>query len=314
MIDLHADTIFRLWEDGDKENLISNSYMIDQERLLKGGVSGQCFALFTPMYGVRIERDRDKSPWQIVNELHDRFLSEIERAGIPLLEDPSRLQEGRLSAILTTEEGAILEGDISRLSILKSWGVSIFGFTWNFENELGFPNSRDVSVMNKGLKEKGIEALSECERLGVLVDVSHLSDGGFWDIANRAKKPFLATHSNCRAITDVTRNLTDDMLRALSDKGGVAGLNYAGAFLRRESTPSGTSLVSDMVEHIFHMIRVGGEDLPAIGSDLDGIGGCLEIGSPDKHYLLRDALRNRGLTERVIEKIFYKNAKRILSG
>lgn len=313
MIDLHSDTIYRLWEDEKGTNsLSSSSFMIDKPRLEKAGVRGQSFALFTPMYDDRTIK-KDLSAWEVVNELHDRFLSEIESSGIPQMREVSDLSDGKLHAILTTEEGAILEGDISRLETLSSWGVKIFGFTWNYENELAYPNSKDESVMNKPLKEKGLEALYECERLGIVVDVSHLNDGGFYDIAKHSTKPFVASHSNSRAMSDQTRNLSDEMLKVLADKGGVAGLNLCPAFLRRNDDTSRVSRISDMVRHIRHIYNVAGEDILAIGTDLDGIGGELEIGSPDKLYLLHDALSSEGFSSRILDKFEFGNAYRVLS-
>lgn len=311
MIDLHSDTIYRLWEESrEGESLKKNTFMIDLERLEKGHVTGQCFALFTPMYEHRV-KGKDLSCWEVVNQMHDTFSSEIALAGIPQLKNIEETNDGKPHAILTTEEGSILEGDISRLQILKEWGVKIFGFTWNYENELAYPNSEDSTIMNKGLKEKGIEALEECERLGILVDVSHLNDGGFYDIASRAKKPFIATHSNSRAMTDVTRNLTDDMLRVLADHGGVAGLNLCPAFLRTNDSTERKSRVEDMVRHIKHIVEIAGEDVVAIGSDLDGIGGELEINGPDKFYLLENSLVKAGFSSYLIDKLFKDNAYRV---
>ena len=216
MIDLHSDTIYSLWCRDDGSTIKKNDLSIRKETLIKAGVRGQCLALFTPMHEHIPEKKRSLSPWQIVSELHDRFVKETESAGIPLLTDPEELKDGRLHAILTTEEGAAIEGDISRLSTLRSWGVRIFGLTWNYENELAYPNSTDPDIMTRGLKKKGFEAIEECSRLGILIDVSHLSDGGFYDVASHMKGPFLATHSNARAITDVPRNLTDMQLKTLA--------------------------------------------------------------------------------------------------
>lgn len=312
MIDLHSDTIYRLWEkDSPDENLLKNSFMIDKPRLEGGGVRGQCLALFTPLEQHRRIK-KDLSPWQVVNELHECFKKEIKLADIPQLHNPKELEDGKLHAILTTEEGAILEGDISRLSILKEWDVKIFGFTWNFENELAYPNSTDSAIMNMPLKDKGLEALSECERLGIIVDVSHLNDGGFYDIAKHSTKPFAATHSNSRAMTNVSRNLTDDMLHILADHGGVAGLNFCGGFLRPDGDDEPISRISDMIRHVMHIYKVAGEDILALGTDLDGIGGNLEIGSPDKLYLLHDGLKKAGLSASAIDKMLFGNAYRIL--
>lgn len=311
MVDLHSDTIYRIWENGGKENLLKNSYMVDKLRLEKAGILGQCFALFTPMGNSR-DIKKELSPWEVVNELYSTFLSQIEIADIPQLKRADELLDGHLHAILTTEEGAIIEGDTSRLETLRSWGVKIFGFTWNYENELAYPNSKDKDIMEKPLKEKGLEALYECERLGIVVDVSHLNDGGFYDIETHATKPFAATHSNSRSMTNVTRNLSDDMLRILADKGGVAGLNFCSAFLCKEDDDEKISRISDMVRHVKHIYNVAGEDVLALGTDFDGIGGTLEIDSPDKIYLLKNALAKAGFSSYVIDKMFYGNTYRLL--
>lgn len=302
IIDLHSDTIYRIWKDGG--NLIRNDYSIDKAKLEKGDVLFQCFALFVPMYENVPESKRALSPWQILSELHSVFAEKTAEAGI---DD---------KAVLTTEEGASIEGDISRLQTLKDWGVRIFGLTWNYENELGYPNSHDKNVMGKGLKERGIEAVKECGRLGIAVDVSHLSDGGFWDVLRYAEGPVLATHSNARSIADVPRNLSDDSLRALADKGGVAGLNLCPAFLDASfSTDDSNAMsrVSDAARHVMHIWKTAGEDILALGSDFDGIEGNLEISSPDRFYLLSDELERQGMPMSIIEKLFYRNAQRVLS-
>lgn len=304
MIDFHSDTIYALWKNKKEgESLLNNSLMIDKAKLIKGGITGQCFALYTPL--------EEGKPWTVVNELHDRFVEEIHNAGIEQYSGKEALTTG-LHAILTTEEGGAIEGKIERLETLKEWGVKVFGFIWNYENELGYPNSQDAEIMNKGLKEKGYEALSECERLGMIVDVSHLNDGGFYSIAEKATKPFIATHSDARAVTNVSRNLKDDQIKIIADKGGVIGLNLCWAFLATENTPHRCSRVEDMVKHVEHLYKVGGEDVLAFGSDFDGIGGNLEIDGPDKIYMLRSALKDGGFSDRILDKMFLLNGIRVL--
>ena len=314
MIDLHSDTIYALWKDERDASLVSNDLSIDLGKLTSGGVTGQCMALFTPMYGLVPPQHQGKTPWQILNELHDRFVSETEKAGIPVMKNTGDLRDGGVHAILTTEEGAAIEGDISRLRILHSWGVRIFGLTWNWENELGYPNSSDPEIMAKGLKEKGIEAVEECGRLGIIIDVSHLSDGGFMDVARYSRLPFVATHSNSRSVTGVSRNLSDEELRILADHGGVAGLNLCPAFLhdeRAEREEDAVSRVEDMVRHVSHIYRTAGEDVLAIGTDFDGIGGQLEIATPASMHILRDALSESGLSSSVLDKMWTGNAERV---
>ncbi len=314
LIDLHCDTIYSLWNDPEKGSLLSSSLSVDRKKLIDGGVLGQCFALFVPMHEHVPEKHIEKTPWEILEELHDIFIRETAAAGIPQMRKAADLENGSLHAILTTEEGASIEGDISRLSTLRDWGVKIFGLTWNYENELGYPNSSDPMVMAEGLKEKGIEAVEECGRLGIIVDVSHLSDGGFMDAVRFAHGPVIATHSDARAVTDVSRNLADEELRLLADRGGVTGLNLCPAFLHDEkalSEDDAESNISDMVRHVMHIYRTAGEDVLAIGTDFDGIYGRLEIPSSDKLFLLRDALGKEGIPESVLDKMWYGNALRV---
>lgn len=308
MIDLHSDAIYRLRCTDKPYSLLSSPYCVTKEHLEKAGVGAQCFALYvnTALF--------PHSPWTELNVLHDRFAAEIDNAGIPQMRSADDY-DGTLHAVLTTEDGASIEGDISRLRTLKDWGVMIFGITWNRENELGYPNSKDRSVMEKGLKEKGFEAISECERLGIAVDVSHLSDGGFWDVVRASHKPFLATHSNARSVTDATRNLTDDMIRAIADKGGVIGVCFHPSFLGPvPSNPDeAVSHISDMARHVEHVYRTGGEDVIAIGTDIDGIPGSLEVDYPECFDALFAEMGKRGFPDSVMDKFRVGNALRFFS-
>ena len=165
--------------------------------------------------------------------------------------------------------------------------------------------------MTEGLTEFGKEAIAEMNELGVIVDVSHLSDGGFYDVAALSKKPFVASHSNARTLSPHPRNMTDEMIRILADKGGVMGLNFCPAFL----LPAGEGMdsrIEDMVRHIEYIKNIGGSEVLALGGDLDGIGGNLEIDSCEKTLWLFDALKQRGFTEEELDKLARKNVERVL--
>ena len=140
--------------------------------------------------------------------------------------------------------------------------------------------------MAKGLKPFGFEVVERMNEIGMVIDVSHLSDGGFYDVAKHSKQPFVATHSNCRAIANESRNLTDDMIKILANKGGVMGLNLVPAFL----DASNKSRIEYMVKHIKHIKNVGGIDTVAIGADFDGMGGDFEIDNVGDMTSLFDAL------------------------
>ena len=147
--------------------------------------------------------------------------------------------------------------------------------------------------------------------LGMIVDVSHLSDEGFYDVAAVSEKPFIASHSNARALAGCSRNLSDDMIRLLAEQGGVTGLNFAPGFLE-EDFYSKESRIERMTAHANYIVNCGGEEVLALGSDLDGVGGRLEIPSPDKMDLLWEGLKKAGLTERQIELAARKNAERVI--
>jgi len=161
------------------------------------------------------------------------------------------------------------------------------------------------------LTDFGRNAITEMNELGMLIDVSHLSDGGFWDVIALSKNPIVATHSNCRALASFRRNLTDEMIRAIAENGGVSGLNFCPNFL----TDDGLQVcrTDDLCRHALHFINAGGEDCVGLGTDFDGTTGDFEIGQPTEMHLLFDALHKNGLTERQIEKLAFRNVLRLIS-
>ena len=214
--------------------------------------------------------------------------------------------------MLTIEEGAVLKGNPYVVRSLYQLGVRMLTLTWNFENEIGYPNTivkaKDYDPSRHyGLKPEGIEIVREMNRVGMIVDVSHLGDDGFWDVVKYCDGPFVASHSNARAVCNHTRNMTDDMIRALADKGGVMGLNFCGDFLN----PNGKSRVEDMVRHAKHIINVGGSDILGLGTDYDGIDGDLELDHCDKMPLLAQEMERQGFSTQQIEKIFHGNVLRL---
>ena len=186
-------------------------------------------------------------------------------------------------------------------------GIRFITLTWNFKNSIGYPNA-GYKYKDYGLTEKGKDIVLEMERLGIIPDCSHLSDGGFYDLVDICKKPFIATHSNARKVTDHSRNLTDDMIVKLAEKGGVMGLNFCAPFLGSEKVPS----INSMIQHIKHTKNVGGIDVLALGTDFDGIGNEVEIENIGEIGRLRDALLKENFTNSEIDKIFYGNIKRVL--
>ncbi len=227
-----------------------------------------------------------------------------------------------MSAMLTIEEGATTNCNLHFLRNLYRLGVRMITLTWNFDNGIGHPNFKakkpdgtpDSTIPNdEGLTEFGIEMVQEMERLGIIIDVSHLSDGGFWDVMKYTTKPFVASHSNARGQCNHVRNMTDEMILALAKRGGVMGINYAADFLEvaPDDKEGFMSTVDNMVKHIQYIKNLAGIDVIGLGSDFDGISQNLEMKDCSMLGMLADRLRENGFTEEEIEKIFYKNVLRV---
>jgi len=317
-IDLHCDTLMRAWEGGH-EDLLTLPYSVDLEKLEKGGAAAQFFAMFLlpEDYFEKLPEEKRISDEAYIEALSDILFRTVERfpEKIALAHNATEFkqnkQDGKLSAFLTIEDGRSVQGKLENIQRYFDLGVRLITLTWNYENCFGFPNSEDPVQMKKGLKPFGKEAISYMEELGMLIDVSHLSDGGFYDVAEIATKPFVASHSNSRLLSPHPRNLTDDMIRILAEAGGVAGLNFAPAFLDRD-IQSENSKIEDMSRHVRHLLKVGGEDLIALGSDFDGISGNLEIHEASQMDQLFDRLKKDGLTERQLDKFVSQNALRVI--
>lgn len=185
--------------------------------------------------------------------------------------------------------------------------MRLITLTWNYPNKIGYPNINE-RYSNKGLTDFGKEVITEMNRLGMIIDVSHLSDAGFNDVAMLSNKPFTASHSNSRTVHNYTRNLTDDMIKILSEKGGVMGINYEKTFLGNGDI----SRDSDMVKHISHIKNVGGIEVIGLSSDFDGISPDCELGDVSEVEKLFNCLQKHGFSQDEIEKISLLNSLRLI--
>lgn len=323
VVDMHCDTAAVIFEDhkkGGKMSIRKNSLHLDLERMKAGDYGMQNFALFTSL-------EREKAPFLHAMELLDTFYQEMEAHEdlIGIVRSFRDIEEnwetGKMSAMLTVEEGGVCEGSLAALRNFYRLGVRMMTLTWNFPNGLGYPNrviwEGPEAGMAKadeihGLTETGITFVKEMERLGMIIDISHLNDAGIWDVFRYTGKPFVASHSNARALCGHARNLTDEMIRELGNRGGVAGINYCAAFLGnwKNGEPK-VSRISDMVAHMKHMKKVGGIGCIGLGSDFDGIKGELEMNGADRLPHLEAAMRQEGFTTSEIEAVFYKNVLRV---
>ncbi len=305
IIDLHCDTILHLM-DQPHSNLYCNDLSVDIEKLKMGNSLAQFFALY-------IDLAKQQNPLQYCLHMADTFHREIENNSqhIALAQNYQEMclnqQAGKISAFLTIEEGGALQGRLENLRNFYRLGVRLLTLTWNYPNEIGYPNCDEKYGM-QGLTDFGKQVVAEMNHLGMIIDVSHLSDQGFYDVAALSDQPFVASHSNARAIRDHKRNLTDHMIRLLAQKGGVMGINFSGNFL----AGSAWSKVEDMVRHIQHIVKVGGIDVVALGTDFDGIEYNLEIATIGEIDKLVRALSHNGFKTSDIEKFCYKNAMRVI--
>lgn len=325
--DMHCDTISRLYklcrEGKTEESLYSNSGHIDLCRLKEGNVFLQNFALF-------VNAKEAENPLEEVLGMADFYERELNSnsdliAPVFCFSDILKNREaGKISALLTVEEGAVCRGELAILRHLYRLGVRLMTLTWNYPNEIGSPNLRLeeyntglwqgekpfylIPETKRGLTKRGIEFVQEMERIGMIIDVSHLSDAGFYDVMKHTKKPFCASHSNAREVCAWVRNLTDDMIRRLAERGGMIGLNFCPDFLTEASSGKPNSgTIEAIVAHARHITRIGGIDCLGLGSDFDGIEAHEEL--PDCSYLprLESALRKAGFTASETEKIFGGN-------
>ncbi|MBE6050819.1 MAG: membrane dipeptidase [Clostridium sp.] len=304
-IDLHCDTAWKLWGQGGK--LKKNNYDIDIEKLQKGNSLAQVFAFY-------VDLKESNNPMFDFNAMYDNFMKEVKnnKNDIEIVTTIKELGEttkrGKIGAFLSIEEGQVLQGDIKNLIKVYEKGIRMITLTWNYNNSLGYSHIEKVN-QNKGLTSLGIEMVKEMESLGIIPDASHLSDEGFYDLVRECKKPFIVTHSNSRYITNNSRNLTDDMIKKLANKGGVMGLNFCSFFLGENKVSS----IDDMVKHIKHIKKVGGIDVIALGSDFDGIENKVEIKDASEMGKLALRLEKEGFTYDEIEKIYNKNVIRLFN-
>lgn len=306
VIDLHCDTISKLVEAGSTVKLSSNDLNVDIRKLKAGNFVAQFFALYVDMA-------KTENPLELCLRMVDRFYLEMaeNQETICMAVNYSKFlqnqAEGKISAFLTIEEGGVLKGSLANLRNFYRLGVRLMTLTWNYPNEIGFPNAL-AEFHNKGLTEFGREVVAEMNRLGMIIDVSHLSDQGFYDVALTSQQPFIASHSNARAMTGHDRNLSDDMIRVLAEKGGLTGLAFPRAFLG----DAPVSRVEDMVRHVRHIHSVGGIEVIALGTDFDGTKPPLEVADSSQIGKLYQGLKQAGFSEADIEKIFFCNASRVI--
>ena len=308
VFDFHCDTALMLLGDDLNQagSLRKNNGHIDLERAGKLGGYAQCFACFTTdipelLQGISpiilferelatIQREVDKNS-DLISIAYSAAEIEENRAA------------GKLSAILTLEGTAGIDYNPALLEDLWAIGFRVSSLGWNEKNPLTGSN-----VTGGGLTDLGREYVKEAQKLGMRIDVSHISDEGFWDIMKITQAPIIATHSNSRAVHHHSRNLTDDMFRAIRETGGVAGYNAC-----RDFTGENPNL-DTICDHILHFLELDpdGKHI-ALGGDLDGVETMPDGFEGVQSYpALAQRLLERGLSEENVMDIFWNNAIRVM--
>ena len=303
VFDLHCDTAYELLGKSKREcgSLRKNECHIDLERAAKLPGYAQCFACFTTPLS-RLPEGMS------ISELFERemvtVLREVEKNKdlISLAYSADEVEKnraaGKMSAILTIEGPAGFGFDPALLEDLYKIGFRITTLGWNEKNELCGSHKT-----GGGLTDLGKEYVFEAQRLGMLVDVSHISDEAFWDIMQITQGSVIASHSNSRAIHNVSRNLTDEMFKAICQTGGVVGLNMYADFLGENAT------LDTACDHILHWLELGGEKHIALGGDLDGCDVMpVDFAGIQDYPKLARCLLERGVGEETVFDIFWNNA------
>ncbi|MDR5683169.1 MAG: dipeptidase [Armatimonadota bacterium] len=301
VVDLHADTLLHVADAGRRFGVRSRTGHVDLPRLREGGVDVQVFAVYVaPRYAPTGGHRR-------AIQLLDAFDREAGVSGRVVLcttveQIRTAAATGKLAAVLSIENGEAIGDRPERLDGFWRRGVRIMSLTWNGSNRLA---DGVGGTEHGGLSALGRRVLQRMQRLGMVVDVSHLSEAAFWQVLEATRGPIVATHSNAAAVHPHRRNLTNDQLRAIGRRGGVVGVNFYPEFL-------GGDTVEHVLHHVDHMLRVMGPDHVALGTDYDGIGRTprgLEDVSRMPH--LTEAMIRRGYAPEVVRKILGENALRV---
>ncbi|MGC6769069.1 dipeptidase [Enterococcus sp. LJL51] len=315
-IDMHCDTIMRIYQSPSSETndcLKKSSFQIDRDKLIAGDYLLQNFALF-------IDKEEIADPYTVCKEMAACFYTEMEknqdwiRPVTTYQEIIANQNDKKISALLTMEEGAPTHGELAKLDEFYQLGVRMMTLTWNYPNEIGFPNAaffdQKINTLlsdQQGLTTQGIPFVQRMEALGMIIDVSHGSDQLVEDVLTYTQAPFVASHSNARAVCPHYRNLPDNLIKKIAERGGVIGINYFDQFLIHGNH----SLFEAFVAHVNHLRNIGGIECIGLGSDFDGIIPSQELPDASAVNRLYDVLKRTGYSAAELDKIFTENVLRL---
>lgn len=338
VFDGHNDVLLRLWSKkagnpvdaflkGDGEG------HIDVPRMIKGGMAGGFFAIFvpSPQEGDLPDDEEMNPPLAAsvgqLNALNTTvsmasLLFRIEQASDGQFkvcrtvgELRAAMAAGQIAAIFHIEGAEPIDAELKALDVLHQAGLRSLGIVWSRDNVFGhgvpfrYPSTPDTGP---GLTEAGKALVKRCNELKIMIDLSHLNEQGFWDVAKLSAAPLVATHSNAHAICSVSRNLTDAQIRAVGQSGGMIGLNFANGFLRSDGRWQSENGLDSMMRHLDHLLKHAGEDCVGLGSDFDGARIPSQIGDVTGLQNLTAAMSAHGYGDQLMKKLTTENWMRVL--
>jgi membrane dipeptidase len=337
IFDGHNDVLLRLWmKRSDRAHLdfIEGDGLghIDLPRLNKGGMVGGLYAIFPPPVSEHLPNDDDLNPPQdgelshsmarrSTHEMADLFDAIIAgssgkvRKCLSVADIRNAISHSSQAMVFHIEGAEAITRDLDGLEMLHQRGLRSLGPVWSRPNWFGdgvpfrFPSSPDTG---RGLTDAGRALVKACNELAIMVDCAHMTEKAFWDTAKTSNAPLVASHSNVHAICASSRNLTDDQLRAIGERQGLVGLNFATGFLRPDGYWSTDTAIEIMLRHLDHMLQVVGEDCVGLGSDFDGARIPRAIGDVSGLPVLITAMQDHGYGDELIRKIASENWLRVL--
>lgn len=318
VVDGHNDLVARTWQGAEIRH-------VHLDAAAEAGFAGGFFALFIPSAGAMPPPVPGATSYEaplpdpippddaarIAEELYATFRA----LPVELATSSADFRPGRVAAILHLEGAEPIDPDLSNLGAWHERGLRSVGLVWSRANAFAegapfrFPSSPDTGP---GLSDAGRELVRACNELSILVDVSHLNEAGFWDVARLSTAPLVATHSNAHALSPWSRNLTDAQLDAIGASGGVVGVNFAVSFLREDGMPESATPLEDIVRHVRYIAERIGIDHVAFGSDFDGALVSEDLGGIAGFPRLVDALRADGFDADAVTKVAHGNWLRVL--
>lgn len=295
VFDLHCDTIGECYKH--QKNLRSNDMHLSLEKTARYEEYCQVFAIWIT------DDKRGQTAVDYFNNVADLYYKSIEEND-DLISAYGSGNDTPVKGVLACEGGSACGGTLDGLRHMYERGVRLVTLTWNDNNEIG-----GGAFSEGGITPFGVEFVKECEHLGVIIDVSHLNRETFWDVVKVTEKPFVASHSNANIVDNergIRRNLDDAQIEVIRDRRGLIGLNFCNNFLQQQEYPGLLSLC----EQIRYFLEMGCEDIIALGSDYDGCEMIDELKGAEKMSETYEFLLSQGFSQKIIDKIFYENAKR----